>query len=71
MEKYIWRLLTSVFFLAASGGFFVVGWLLSAGRFNNVPSALIAWAVLIMVLIGITKGIVVIIDYHRENKQEE
>lgn len=69
MDK-IWRLLTAIFMLSAAGGLFIVGWILSAGRFNNVPSALIGWLVLFMVLIGITKGICVILDYHREHKAE-
>lgn len=69
MDK-LWRLMTAVFMLAVSNGLFLVGWILSGGRFNNVPSALIAWAVMILVLIGITKGILVIIDYHREHKDE-
>ena len=70
MEKYLWRLMTAIFMLAASVGLFLVGWIFSGGQFNNVPSALIAWAVLFLVLIAIAKGLLVIIDYNREHKDE-
>ena len=69
MDK-IWRLLTSVFIRAASGGLFILGWILSGGRFNNILSALIGWVVLIMIPIGIAKGLLVIIDYHREHEDD-
>ena len=69
MDK-IWRLLTSVFILAASGGLFILGWIFSGGRFNNNLSALIGWVVLILIPIGIAKGLLVIIDYNREQKDD-
>lgn len=71
MEKYIWRLLTAIFMLATSFALFLIGWIFSGGLFNNMVSVLLAYAVLFLALIGITKGLLVIIDYHREHSDEE
>ena len=70
MDK-IWRLLTAIFLIAVAVGLFLIGWIFSNGTFNNIFSALIIYVVLFLVLIGITKGILVIIDYHREQDQEK
>ena len=71
MEKYIWCLLTAIFMIAAAVGLFLIAWLFSGGRFNNAFAGLSAYVVLFLALTGITKGILVILDYHRVHKGEE
>ena len=71
MENYIWRLLKALFTIAAAVALFLIGWIFSGGQFNNPFSVLLLYAVLFLNLIGITQGILVIIDHNRERKEEE
>ena len=66
MEK-IWRLLTAIFILCA-----VIAVLLLAYEFQNaVFSVAAVYAAILMIPVGIIKGVLVMIDYHREKKNEE
>ena len=69
MDK-IWRLLTAIFILLSVIVLFLIGWVFSAGNFNNFFSVLLAYVVILAGPIGITKGILVMIDYNREHKEE-
>lgn len=71
MEKYIWRMLTAIFMIAVAVGVFLLGFVFSGGRFNNPFSALSLYVMLFLLMIGIAKGILVVIDYHRAHKDEE
>lgn len=70
MDK-IWRLMTAMFSVVSACGMFTVGFIFSGGRFNNTVSVLLAYGCLFCVLFGIAKGLLVMIDYHREHKDEE
>lgn len=70
MDK-LWRLMTAIFMIAVGVGLFLLGWIFSGGMFNNAFAVIIAYLMIGLILIGITKGLLVIIDYHRENKSEE
>lgn len=69
MDK-IWRLMTAMFCIVVAAGLFIVAYIFSGGMFNNTFAVILAYACLFCILIGITKGILVIVDYHRENKEE-
>ena len=69
MDK-IWRLLTAIFIIAAACGLFTMAYVISGGRFNDVFSVIVAYFCLFSVPTGIAKGLWVIIDYHREHKDE-
>jgi len=49
----------------------LLGWIFSGGLFNNAFAVIIAYMMIGLILIGITKGLLVIIDYHREDKSDE
>ena len=70
MDK-LWRLMTAIFILAMACGLFVMAYISTGGMFNDVFSVIIAYFCLFSVPIGIAKGLLVIIDYHREHKAEE
>lgn len=67
MDK-IWRLMTAIFILLSVIVLFLIGWIFSGGMFHNAFSVLIAYAVIFCGPIGIAKGLLAIIDYHREQK---
>ena len=71
MDTYVWRLLKAVFTIAAAVALFVVGCIFSGGRFNNTFSVLLEYAMLFLSMIGVTQGLLVIIDYNREHKETE
>ena len=68
MEKYIWRLLTAMFLLLVA---IVLGLMVFLFQGVAVILGLCFYSAVFCALIGITKGICVIIDYHRDNKNEE
>ena len=70
MDK-IWRLLTAIFILLSVIVLFLIGWIFSGGNFNNLLSVLLCYVVIFAGPIGITKGILVIIDYHREHQEKD
>ena len=66
MEK-IWRLLTAIFILCA-----MIAVLLLAYEFQNaVLSVAAVYAAILLIPVGIAKGILVMIDYHKEKKDED
>lgn len=67
MVDKIWRLMTAMFLLltAAALGIFV---LIMQDDFFAVIAF---YAMLLLLPFGIAKGLMVIIDYHREHKDEE
>ena len=70
MDK-IWRLLTAIFMIAVGVGLITVGWVMTGGMFNNAVIVIMAYVALFLIPIGIAKGLFVVIDYHREHKEEE
>ncbi len=67
----LWRLMTAIFLLAAAGGMFMLAYILSNGSFNNTVSVLALYICIGCILIGIGKGLLVILEYHRGSKSEE
>ncbi len=70
MDK-LWRLATAMFSIVVACGLFVFLYLIDGGRFDSVLSGILGYACLFLILFGIAKGLLVIIDYHREHKDEE
>ncbi|MBQ8834950.1 MAG: hypothetical protein IJ001_08530 [Oscillospiraceae bacterium] len=70
MDK-IWRLLTAMFAIVVACGLFALAYMSSGGRFNDLLSGITFYVCLFCVLFGIAKGLMVIIDYHREHKDED
>lgn len=68
MEKYIWRLLTAMFSLMIAA---VLGIFAFVFQGAAVLLGICVYGALFCALIGIAKGLMVMIDYHRENKAEE
>ena len=69
MDK-IWRLMTAMFTIIAACGLFTIAYVITGGMFNDFFSVIVAYFCLFGVPIGIAKGLLVIIDYHREHKDE-
>lgn len=70
MDK-IWRLLTAIYMIAVGVGLIAVGWVLTGGRFDHAVIVIMAYVALFLIPIGITKGLLVMIDYHRDHKEGE
>ena len=70
MDK-LWRLVNSIFWIAAGLGLLAIGWLLSGGMFNVTVTVLMAYAAMGMILLGIAKGFFAIREYNRDHKDEE
>ncbi|MBQ7001428.1 MAG: hypothetical protein IJN67_10360 [Oscillospiraceae bacterium] len=68
METYIWRLLTAMFLLLMAAVLAVFAFLLQDAVFML---GLCFYGAVLCALIGITKGFLVMIDYHRAHKDEE
>ncbi len=68
MEKYIWRLLTAMFLLLVSAVLGVFAFLFQGAAFML---GVCFYGAILCALLGITKGLLVIIDYHRNQKEEE
>ena len=68
MEKYIWRLLTAMFLLMVAA---VLGVFAFVFQGATVLLGICVYGALFCALVGVAKGLAVIIDYHRENKEEE
>ena len=68
MEKYIWRLLTAMFLLLVAIALGVFAFLLQGVVFMV---GLCFYGAVLCALIGIAKGFMVMIDYHREHQTEE
>ena len=69
MEK-LWRLMTAIFTIAAACGLFTMAYVISGGRFDDLFSVIVAYFCLFSVPISIAKGLLAIIDYHREHRDE-
>ena len=67
----IWDLLKSIFWILAGIGVFVVAYLFSGGMFNNGICAFLAYVAIFCILIGITAGMLAIIDHNRRQKEKE
>ena len=70
MDK-LWRLLTATFMISAATGFFVVAYIFSGGWLNSGFVAVLIYLCLFCILFGVTKGILVIIDHHREESDKQ
>ena len=68
MEKYLWRLLTALFLLLAA---VVLGMMAVLFQGVSLIMGLCFYTAVGCGLLGITKGLLVIIDYHREYKDGE
>ena len=68
MEDYIWRLLTAMFLLLVAAVLGVFAFLLQGAV---VMLGICFYSAVFCALIGIAKGLFVMIDYHREHKNEE
>ena len=69
MDK-IWRLMTAMFAIAVACGLFALAYMSSGGRFNDLFSEIVFYVCLFCILFGIVKGLFVIIDHHREHKDD-
>ena len=66
MEKFIWRLLTAIFILMVA---VVLGVMAFMFEGVSLMVGLCVYGALICALVGVIKGILVTIDYHREYKE--
>ena len=67
----LWRLMTAIFMIAVAVGLIAIGWLLTGGMFNNAVIVIMAYIAMFLILIGITKGLLVIIEHNQHHKDEE
>ena len=67
----LWRLMTAIFMIAVAVGLIAIGWLLTGGMFNNAVIVIMAYVAMFLILIGITKGLLVIIEHNQQHKDEE
>ena len=68
MEKYIWRLLTAIFLLLVAAVLAVFAFLFQG---ISVMVGLCFYGAVFCALIGVTKGLLVMIDYHRAHQDGE
>ena len=68
MEYYIWRLLTSMFLLLSAA---VLGVFVFLFEGASVMMGLCFYGALFCALFGLAKGIVTMIDFHQEHKDQE
>ncbi len=64
--EYIWRLLTAIFLIVVAVALLVVAYVLGL---NTVFAAVFVYVSLFCILFGIAKGLMVMIDYHRSQKE--
>lgn len=67
MEHYIWRLLTAIFLLLVAAILAVFVFLFQGAA---LMLGVCFYGSLFCALFGITKGLLVILDYHRAHKDE-
>jgi len=67
MDK-LWRLMTAMFLLLIAVVFLLMAYILFS---ESALAGICVWISYICVLGGIAKGLFAIIDYHRENRDEE
>ena len=67
METYIWRLLTAMFLLLVAAVLGVFAFLLQGAA---VMLGICFYGAVFCALIGIAKGLLVMIDYRRAHKEE-
>ena len=67
MEDYIWRLLTAMFLLLVAAVLAIFAFLFQGAA---VMLGVCFYGGILCALIGITKGLLVIIDYNRAHKAE-
>lgn len=67
METYIWRLMTAMFLLLTAA---VLGLFMFLFQGANIMVGICFYGALFCGLIGLAKGVIVILDYHRENKDQ-
>ncbi len=67
----LWRLMTAIFMIAVGVGLIAIGWLLTGGMLNNAVIVIMAYVPMFLILIGITKGLLVIIEHNQQHKDEE
>ena len=68
LENYIWRLLTAIFLLMVAAVLGIFAFLFQDAVFLL---GLCLYSAVFCALIGIAKGLFVMIDYRREHKDEE
>lgn len=68
MEKYIWRLLTAIFLLLAAT---VLGLFLFLFEGAAFMVGVCFYGALLCGLMGLAKGVIVILDYHKEHRDQE
>ena len=68
MEEYIWRMLKAMFWLLAAIFLCIMAYLLQG---SGLLLGICFYGGTFCGLLGITKGLFVIIDYNREHKTEE
>ena len=68
MEKYIWRMLTSLFVLMVA---LVLGLFVFLFQGSTFLMGICFYGALLLGLIGMAMGAIVLIDYHKEHKDSE
>ena len=68
MEKYIWRMLTSLFVLMTA---LVLGLFTFLFQGAVVIMGICFYGALFLGLVGMAMGAIVLIDYHKEHKDSE
>ena len=68
MEIYIWRLLTAMFLLLTAA---VLGVFVFLFQGASLMMGLCFYSALFCALFGLAKGIITIIDFHQEHKNQE
>ena len=68
MEKYIWRMVTSLFVLMAA---LVLGLFAFLFQGSAFLMGICFYGALFLGLVGMAMGVIVLIDYHKEHKDQE
>ena len=68
MEQFIWRLLTAMFLLLTAA---VLGLFAFLFQGAAVMVGICFYGALFCGLIGLAKGVIVILEYHKEHKEQE
>ena len=67
LEKYIWRLLTAIFMLLVAAVLGIFAFLFQGAA---LMLGICFYGAVFCALIGVAKGLLVMVDYHREHKEE-